>query len=551
MGRPARSFVDIHRLPSRLVPGQYRAFVFWECVVMSFSELELIEPLLRAVREEGYHTATPIQLDAIPAVLAGNDLVGCAQTGTGKTAAFALPTLQRLSAAGSRPPARGRRTRCLVLSPTRELACQIGESFRAYGRYTGLRHTVIYGGVGQGPQVRALDQGVDIIVATPGRLLDLMNQGYVNLNHIEILILDEADQMFDMGFIHDLRRIVAKVPRERQTLLFSATMPPEIRTMAQQWLRNPVSVQVAVEGTPAELVEQGVYFVQKRDKAQLLAQCLKEEGVGRTLVFSKTKHGADKLVKGLAFAGIPAEAIHGNKSQAQRQRALAAFKSPKPPVLVATDIAARGLDIDSVTHVFNFDLPMVPETYIHRIGRTGRAGATGIAITLCDSEERDMLRQIERLTRKRLTLLKSQFDASRGAEFSDRASAGPSGESRSPQQRPAGQSRGPGGPRGGGARGNGAQRGGQRYGSQRYASQGRDERPRPEVAARTAEQRLAYGSKRFSKKPRTAGVPAAQAGGQQQQARPQVAGSRDGVEVTLPQEGQRRIRSRRKQYDRA
>jgi ATP-dependent RNA helicase RhlE len=373
-----------------------------EGFVMRFEELELSEPLLRAVREEGYEVATPIQVAAIPPLLAGRDLVGCAQTGTGKTAAFALPTLQRLCTQGSKPREKGRKVRCLVLAPTRELASQIGESFRAYGRHAGLKHTVIFGGVGQNPQTRALSHGVDIVVATPGRLLDLMNQGFVNLSHVEVLILDEADQMLDMGFIHDLKRIVARVPSQRQTLLFSATMPPEIRRLADQWLRNPASVSVTPQSTPVEAIAQSVYFVEKSGKPGLLARYLTEQQARRTLVFTRTKHGADKLVKSLLQAGIRAQAIHGNKSQNARQHALAQFKSQHPPVLVATDIASRGLDIDSVTHVVNFDLPLTPEVYVHRIGRTGRAGADGIAVTFCDRQERSMLREIERLTRQRL-----------------------------------------------------------------------------------------------------------------------------------------------------
>ena len=367
---------------------------------MSFEDLELSEALLRAVQTEGYDVATPIQREAIPHILAGRDLVACAQTGTGKTAAFALPTMQRLGRGSG--PQRGRWIRTLVLAPTRELAAQIGESFRVYGRHTGLRQAVIYGGVGQMPQVRALQHGADIVVATPGRLLDLMNQGHVNLNHVEVLILDEADQMLDMGFLPDLRRIVDRVPARRQTLLFSATMPPEIRRLAETWLRDPVAVNVTPQATPAERVDQSVYFVEKAGKLKLLAGYLREQGAERTLVFTRTKHGADKLVKGLELAGIRAAAIHGNKSQSVRQRVLAQFKSPKPPVLVATDIAARGLDIDNVSHVVNFELPLTPEIYVHRIGRTARAGAEGIAITFCDREERGMLREIERLTRQQL-----------------------------------------------------------------------------------------------------------------------------------------------------
>src|SRR5262245_31618938 len=367
---------------------------------MSFSELNLSESLLRAVREAEYEAATPIQTAAIPHILAGRDCLACAQTGTGKTAAFALPVLQRLI--DRRQEQRFRPIRVLVLAPTRELASQIAESFRTYGHYTGLRHVAIFGGVGQQPQVKAIQRGVDILVATPGRLLDLMNQGFVDLRSVETLILDEADQMLDMGFIHDLKRIVARVPRDRQTLLFSATMPQEIRRLADQWLRNPVELSVAPQATPAERVEQSVYFVDRGKKPDLLAHYLRSQGAKRAIVFTRTKHGADKLVRGLERNGIRAEAIHGNKSQNARQRALAQFKSQHPPVLVATDIAARGLDIDSVSHVVNFDLPMTAEIYVHRIGRTGRAGAEGIAVTFCDREERGMLREIERITRQRL-----------------------------------------------------------------------------------------------------------------------------------------------------
>ncbi|MFO0871238.1 MAG: DEAD/DEAH box helicase [Pirellulales bacterium] len=369
---------------------------------MMFENLGLDPQLVRAVREEGYQQPTPIQAQAIPQVLSGRDLLGCAQTGTGKTAAFALPTLQRLLAA---PRSSARRPiRTLVLAPTRELAGQIGESFETYGRFTGLRHTVIFGGVGQGRQVTSLQRGVDTLVATPGRLLDLMQQRYVSLANVEILVLDEADQMLDMGFLPDLRRIVAQVPRQRQTLMFSATMPDEIRRLADQWLNRPVSVQVAPVATPAERVEQAVYLVESRDKPRLLAQYLQSQATGRTLVFTRTKHGADKVVRLLERAGIRAAAIHGNKSQNARLRVLAEFKSQQPPVLVATDIAARGLDIDQISHVINYDVPNVPETYVHRIGRTGRAGATGVAMSLCSGEEREYLRQIERLTRRRITV---------------------------------------------------------------------------------------------------------------------------------------------------
>lgn len=373
-----------------------------------FEDLGLAEPILRAVRAEGYETPTPIQAQAITHVLAGRDLMGCAQTGTGKTAAFALPTLHRLGQNECRVNGRGRKIRALVLSPTRELASQIGASFRTYGRHLALRHTLVYGGVSQNPQVRTLNGGVDILVATPGRLLDLMNQGFIDLAKVEVLILDEADQMLDMGFIHDLRKIVAKVPQTRQTLMFSATMPGEIRKLASAWLRDPVTVQVAHVSAPAEKIEQSVYFVEQRNKPHLLAHYLKETASKRTLVFTRTKHGADKVVRHLSKSGIRAEAIHGNKSQAARERALHSFKSQHPPVLVATDIASRGLDIDNVSHVVNFDLPMTPEIYVHRIGRTGRAGASGIAVTFCDRDERSMLKSIERLTRQALAVAQQQ-----------------------------------------------------------------------------------------------------------------------------------------------
>ena len=387
----------------------------------SFDTLGLGKALLRATEELGYETATPIQAQAIPVVLAGRDLIGCAQTGTGKTAAFTLPMLDRLMQ--TRPPkperqpndkgptdkgkskrSRGakpkpRAIRALVLSPTRELAAQIGESLDKYGKHTPLRQTVIFGGVSQHHQVKALRHGVDSLVATPGRLLDLMEQGYIDLAKIEILVFDEADQMLDMGFLPALKRIVAAVPKKRQTLMFSATMPDEIRRLAQQWLDNPASIEVAPVSTPAERIAQSVHLVDKKKKPDLLAKFLQDTPRGRTLVFSRTKHGADKIVKRLKKDGVHAAAIHGNKSQGARNRALAQFKSNNPPVLVATDIAARGLDIDDVSHVVNFDLPEVPETYVHRIGRTARAGAEGVAVSFCAGDERGLLRQIERLTR--------------------------------------------------------------------------------------------------------------------------------------------------------
>ena len=379
---------------------------------MKFDDLGLVEPILRAVGAEGYQTATPIQVKAIPEVLKGRDLIGCAQTGTGKTAAFALPTLQRLCARGNEPRktsghrrnVKDREIRALILSPTRELAAQIGESFSAYGRFTGLRHTVVYGGVSQVPQVRALQKGVDTLVATPGRLLDLIGQGHVKLTNVETVILDEADRMLDMGFIHDLRRIVTLVPRGRQTLMFSATMPEAIRQLAAQWLRKPVRVQVAPEAAPADKIEQSVFFVEPKQKPLLLAGFLQNTPSTRTLVFSRTKHGADKIVLGLLRKGIQAAAIHGNKSQAVRQRVLKQFKSDRLPVLIATDIAARGLDVDDISHVINYDMPRDPETYVHRIGRTGRAGAEGIAVSFCGRDEQNQLRLIERLIRRKISV---------------------------------------------------------------------------------------------------------------------------------------------------
>jgi ATP-dependent RNA helicase RhlE len=369
---------------------------------MRFEDLGLAEPLLRAVRAEGYEVATPIQTQAIPLIMAGKDLVGCAQTGTGKTAAFALPTIERLAQDRSRGNDRNRPIRALVLCPTRELALQIGQSFATYGKHAGLRHAVVFGGVGQMPQVRAIKAGLDVLIATPGRLLDLMNQGFVQLSGIEILILDEADRMLDMGFIHDLTRIVNKTPRDRQTLLFSATMPDAIRKLARQWLRNPVDVQVTPVASTVERIEQGLVYVPQKQKPALLAEWLGTTARQRTLVFTRTKHGADKVVKHLVKAGIPADAIHGNKSQTARQQALEKFKSNRPIVLVATDIAARGLDVDDVSHVVNFDIPLDPETYVHRIGRTGRAGASGMAISFCDGAEKVRVRAIEKLINQRI-----------------------------------------------------------------------------------------------------------------------------------------------------
>jgi len=363
---------------------------------MQFNELNLSAPILKAVDEAGYKQATPIQAQAIGPVLEGRDVLGCAQTGTGKTAAFALPILDRLSAdkpKGKRPT----KPRCLVLSPTRELATQIAGDFKTYGKHTPLRGTIVFGGVGQRPQVDAMRRGIDILIATPGRLLDLINQGHVDLSNIQTLVLDEADRMLDMGFIPDIRRIVSYVPEQRQTLMFSATMPGEIRKLADAWLRDPVTIHITPKQPAAERVNQSVYFVERKDKPDRLADLMDELGMYRVIVFTRTKHGADKLVKKLKQRGIRSEAIHGNKSQNARTRAMDNFRNDKIGVLIATDIAARGIDVDNVSHVVNFDITHEPETYVHRIGRTARAGAEGAAISLCDREEVSNLRAIENL----------------------------------------------------------------------------------------------------------------------------------------------------------
>ena len=363
---------------------------------MSFENLNLIEPILRALKTEGYTTPTPIQQQAIPIVLKNRDLLGCAQTGTGKTAAFAIPILQLLYQ--DRTQHKEQKTiKALILTPTRELAIQIDESFAAYGRHTGLKHLVIFGGVSQNPQTDALRRGVDILVATPGRLLDLMSQGFIRLDHLKILVLDEADRMLDMGFVHDVKKIIAKVPSRRQTLFFSATMPGEIQQLANSILYNPEKVEVTPVSSTADTIQQHLFYVEKSDKKALLIYLLKDKTIQTALVFTRTKHGADKVVKDLTRAGITAEAIHGNKSQNARQRALANFKNRTTRVLIATDIAARGIDIDDLTHVINYELPNIPETYVHRIGRTGRAGAEGIAFSFCETEEMPYLKDIHKL----------------------------------------------------------------------------------------------------------------------------------------------------------
>ncbi|MCB2410876.1 DEAD/DEAH box helicase [Hymenobacter lucidus] len=373
---------------------------------MTFDELNLVPPILRALHEEGYTTPTPIQQQAIPHVLDGRDLLGVAQTGTGKTAAFTVPILQILSQTAKLENHSHSRIRCMVLTPTRELAIQIGESFAAYGRHLPLRHTVIFGGVGQTPQTNALRRGVEVLIATPGRLLDLMNQGFVDLRHIEVFVLDEADRMLDMGFINDIKRILPKLPASRQTLFFSATMPGAIQELAGSILKpNPVKVAVTPVSSTADTITQSVYMVPKNDKPELLEHILQDKAIKRVLVFTRTKHGADKVVKTLAKANIPAEAIHGNKSQNHRQRALSNFKAGSTRVLVATDIAARGIDVDELTHVINYEVPNEPETYVHRIGRTGRAGADGKALTFCDEEERAYLQDIQKLIRRQIPVV--------------------------------------------------------------------------------------------------------------------------------------------------
>lgn len=367
---------------------------------MQFQDLNLLDALLRAVQTEGYSEPTPIQQQTIPHVLAGRDVLGCAQTGTGKTAAFALPILQRLNAMKG-----SRRMKALVLSPTRELASQIGDSFAAYGQYLPFKHTVIFGGVGQNPQVQALHRGVDILVATPGRLLDLMSQGEIRLDTIEIFVLDEADRMLDMGFIHDVKKVLRALPARRQNLLFSATMPDDIVELANSFLHDPVHVEVTPQATTVEKIDQHIFFVETRDKRALLEHLLMDKAIKRVLVFTRTKHGANKVVKQLDGVRIRAEAIHGNKSQSARERALANFKSGATRVLVATDIAARGIDVEGITHVINYDLPNIPESYVHRIGRTARAGADGIAYSFCNEEERAYLRDIEKTIRQRIPVV--------------------------------------------------------------------------------------------------------------------------------------------------
>ncbi|MFA7236387.1 MAG: DEAD/DEAH box helicase [Phycisphaeraceae bacterium] len=379
---------------------------------MSFSDLRLIEPILRAIRVEGYDTPTPIQAQTIPHILEGKDVLGSAQTGTGKTAAFALPLLHRLHAPGtdSAPGSVSDRRlpRCLVLAPTRELACQIADSFATYGRYLHLKQVVIFGGVSQNPQVNSLKRGVDIIIATPGRLLDLMNQRHVNLANVQTLVLDEADRMLDMGFIPDIKRITAALPKQRQTLLFSATMPGAIRHLADDLLHQPVNVRLAPPTATADGVDQSVFFVPHHHKTQLLTHLLGKHSIQRAIVFTRTKHRADKVVRHLNHSGHNAEAIHSNKSQNARTRSLDGFRTGKINVLVATDIASRGIDVDGITHVINFDLTHDPESYVHRIGRTARAGAAGVAWSFCDKEEWPLLAAVQRLIKTQIPVSEDQ-----------------------------------------------------------------------------------------------------------------------------------------------
>lgn len=371
---------------------------------MIFEELNLIPPIREALKAEGYIKPTDIQQQTIPPLLEGRDLVGCAQTGTGKTAAFAIPILQML-ALKKRDPKTPRTISALILTPTRELAIQIGESFDTYGRNLSLKNTVIYGGVGQKPQTDALRSGVDILVATPGRLIDLMNQKFVNLHHVQFFVLDEADRMLDMGMVHDVKRIISHLPQRRQNMLFSATMPAEITKLVDSLLTDPVKVAVTPISSTVDIIDQAVYFVEKKDKKDLLIHLLKDRSIASALVFSRTKHGADAIMKKLAKSGVQAQAIHGNKSQGARQQALNNFKERKTRVLVATDIAARGIDIIELSHVINYDLPNIPETYVHRIGRTGRAGLGGVALSFCDAEEMPYLKDIEKLINKKIPVV--------------------------------------------------------------------------------------------------------------------------------------------------
>jgi ATP-dependent RNA helicase RhlE len=398
----------------------------------TFAELDLIAPLRRALVDEKYEIPTPIQAQTVPAALSGRDVLGCAQTGTGKTAAFALPILDRLGKQNL--PSKSNCPHVLVLAPTRELAIQIGDSFATYGKHLPLKHVLVYGGVSQNSQVRALNRGAHILVATPGRLLDLMNQGYIHLNHLQVFVLDEADRMLDMGFLPDLKKIIKQLPENRQSLFFSATMPPKIVELSQRLLKNPISVNVTPKTTSVERIEQQVYFVERNGKRELLKKILTKPDVDRAIVFSRTKRGANVLAQKLLLSGIKAAAIHGNKSQGARQRALEAFRTKQIDVLVATDVAARGIDIDGVTHVINYDLPVEAESYVHRIGRTGRAGAAGLAISFCTSEERRDLLAIEKLIGQKVPLAPGQ-PAPQPVSEESKTSAPPRGARRNSRSR--------------------------------------------------------------------------------------------------------------------
>jgi len=449
-----------------------------------FHSLGLSEPLMRAIEPLGYDTPTPIQAQAIPHVLAGKDVLGVAQTGTGKTAAFSLPMLHRL---GNQPRRDARRViRGLVISPTRELTAQIGESIRDYSQHLNIHHTVIFGGVKQGKQVAALNRGVDIVVATPGRLLDLIDQGYISLKHLEYFVLDEADTMLDMGFIHDIRKVIKLLPPERQSLFFSATMPQNIQELADTILRDPITVEVERRSSAAETVDQRVYFVRQAEKKHLLVDVLTAPDVTSALVFTRTKYGADKLVRHLRKEGVRSEAIHGNKSQPQREKAMKAFKRGDLGVLVATDIAARGIDVDELSHVVNFEIPNIPETYVHRIGRTGRAGAEGVAISFCNEEdERTFLRDIQRLIRREVPLIEDHeyhlplpaIPLDSGRPGGSGPSDGRGGKGGGKRKGGRNRSRGPGTGRPGGSAGN--RQGGAPQGQGGQSNGGRNKRRRP------------------------------------------------------------------------
>lgn len=387
---------------------------------MTFENLNLIEPILKALKTEGYTNPTPIQAQAIPYILQQRDILGCAQTGTGKTAAFSIPILQLLHQ--QQPQGGQRKIKALVLTPTRELAIQIGDSLKAYGKNTGLKHTVIFGGVPQRAQTDALRAGVDILVATPGRLLDLMAQKYVHLEHIQMFVLDEADRMLDMGFVHDVKKVLKVLPEKKQSLFFSATMAPEIMKLADTILVDPAKVEVTPVSSTANTIKQAVYYVKKSDKKNLLIHLLKDGEIDRALVFTRTKHGADRVARDMTKAGVQAEAIHGNKSQNARVRALDNFKKSQTRVLVATDIAARGIDVDDLSHVINYELPNEPETYVHRIGRTGRAGASGVALSFCDAEETSYLVDIQKLISKSVPVIDNHPYPMTAKDFAEAAS---------------------------------------------------------------------------------------------------------------------------------